>query len=308
MALTLVTNPVGSGTVKLFAGFEPVEFVFKREDLAITGVQSGAGGLRVNVTTDLTSYLSPGDSIYVYAQGAVHTYSNVGVILSITATDITTDIAYVQDATGGYINYKKNYYVEMQCVDKQFASSNLIPFSLNSDGDSAGNIVIDVSIINDLNRQRGLIADGHISESRQEFEVQYREVYEGSSNSFTLIDNKLIVLLYATETPETEEILNSFDVPKIYLGYPAALVIAKEADPASSTMLMSYNEYDINMLAVGNGDLSELDSDVNGFLMWKWAADATIEDSTKYIMFSTGVEAGFDFAAGDFAYPDFLTQ
>lgn len=286
MALNLITNPVGPTAATLFAGFEPVEFVFKREDLAITGVESGSGGLRVNLTTDLTSYLSVGDSIYVYSEGAAHTYDDVGVILSLTATDITTDIAYVQDGTGGYINYKKNYYVEMQCVDKQFASSNLVPFSLNSDGDSAGNINIDVSLINDLNRQRGLIADGHIDESSQEFEVQYREVYEGSSNSFTLIDNKLIVLLYATETPEMEVILNGFDTPKIYLGYSAALVIAKTEDASGSTIEIKYQEFDINSLEVDNDVLSTVDSDVNGFLMWKWSADASISEATKFIKFS----------------------
>jgi hypothetical protein len=308
MALTLVTNPVGSKTVKLFAGFKPVEFVFKREDLAITDVESGSGGLRINITTDLTSYLSVGDAIYVYSEGAAYTYDAVGIILSLTATDITTDIAFVQVGTGGYINYKKNYFVELQCVDKNFASSNLLPFSLNSDGDSAGNINIDVSIVNDLNRQRGLIADGHISESRKEFEVQYREVYSGSSNSFTLIDNKLIVLLYATDNPETEEILNQFDIPKIYLGYPAALVIAKEADAASSKITMSYKELDINNIEITNGDLSELDSDVNGFIMWSWSKDASISEATSFLEFFSGVVAGFEFAATDFAYPDFLTE
>src|SRR6056297_2183919 len=101
--------------------------------------------------------------------------------------------------------------VELQCVDKNFATSNKLPFSLTSDGDAAGNIEIDVSIVNDLNRQRGDIADGLISESVQEFEVQYREVYDGSSNSFTLIDDSLVVLLYATDDPETDVILNNFD-------------------------------------------------------------------------------------------------
>jgi len=308
MALTLVTNPVGSEDVKLFAGFKPVEFVFKREDLAITGVESGSGGLRVDLTTDLTSYLSVGDAIYIYSEGADITYDAVGIILSLTATDITTDIAFVQSGTGGYINYKKNYYVELQCVDQNFATSNLLPFSLNSDGDSAGNINIDVSIVNDLNRQRVLIADGHISESRQEFEVQYREVYSGSSNGFTLINNKLVVLLYATDDPEIEEILNQFDIPKIYLGYPAAIVMAKDADPASSKITMSYKVLDINNIQVAGDDLSELDSDVNGFIMWAWSKDVSISEAASFIEFFTTVAAFLDFADTDFAYPDFLTQ
>lgn len=305
MALTLVTNPVGSGVVKLFAGFDSVEFVFKREDLAITNVTSGSGGAKITLGTDLTTYLVPGDSIYLYSEGTNYTYDGVGTILSLTATDITVDIAFIENATGGYINYKKNYYVELQCVDKNFSASNLLPFSLNSDGDAAGNIVIDVSIVNDLNRQRGLIADGHIDESRQEFEIQYREVYTGSSNTFTLIDNKLIVLLYATETPETETILNQFEIPIIYLGYPAAVVIAKEADAASSTMTMNYKELDMNGIQITDSSLSTLDSDVNGFIMWKWAATKTINSATQFIEFELSTAGLTDFKPVDFATPDF---
>lgn len=308
MALTLVTNPVGTGTVKLFAGFDDVKFIFKREDLAITSVESGSGGIRINITTDLTSYLSVGDSIYVYSEGADYTYDAVGTILSLTATDVTTDIPYVQDATGGYINYLKNYYVEMQCVDKNFATSNKLPFNLTSDGDAAGNIEIDVSVVNDLNRQRGSIADGLITESAQEFEVQYREVYDGSSNSYTLIDNKLVVLLYATDDPETDVILNSFEVPKIYLGYEAALVIAKEADPNGSTIKIVYDELDINNNTVASDELSELDSDVNGFLMWKIASDISLNEATKFINFDFDLNVLADYDSNDYDSNDYATN
>ena len=308
MGLTLVTNPVGSGSVKLFAGFDEVKFIFKREDLEIDSVESGSGGIKLNVSSDLTSYLSAGDSVYVYAEGDNYTYDGVGTVLSLTSGDITLDIAYIEDATGGYINYLKNYYVELQCVDETFASSNKLPFNLTSDGDAAGNIEIDVSIVNDLNKQRGVYADGLITESKQEFEVQYRQVYEGSSESYTLVDSKLVVLLYATDTPETETILNSFDIPKIYLGYEAALVLAKEADPASSTQKLTYKELDVNQQEIADGELSELDSDVNGFLMWKIASDISLEDTTKYLLFDFDVNVLADYDSDDYDSDDYATD
>lgn len=308
MALTLVTNPVGTAAVKLFAGFKPVEFVFKREDLAITSVESGSGGIQINVGTDLTSYLSIGDTIYVYSEGAAYTYSGTGTILGITATDITIDIPYVQDAVGGYINYLKNYYVEMQCVDRQFPTSLVLPFSLTSDGDAAGNITIDVSVANDLNRQRGNISSGHLISSRIEFEVQYRQVYQGSTESFTLINNKAVVLLYATEDPIIDDILNTFDTPKLYLGYPAALVIAHEEDPASSTLKMTYKELDANQVEVDSGELDELDSDVNGFLSWEWPADATVSLATKFIEFGFEVNVLAEYDKNDYESTDYVTD
>lgn len=308
MALTLITNPVGSATVKLFAGFKPVEFVFKREDLVITSIESGSGGIQINVGTDLTGYLSAGDVIYVYSEGTNYTYSGTGTILGITASDITIDIPYVENATGGYINYLKNYYVEMQCVDRQFSTSLVLPFSLTSDGDAAGNITIDVSIANDLNRQREVISSGHLISSRVEFEVQYRQVYQGSSESFTLIDNKAVVLLYATEDPENDEVLNSFDVPKLYLGYPAALVIAHEEDAASSTLKMTYRELDVNQVEVATGEFDELDSDVNGFMSWEWPDDAIVSLATKYIDFGFEVNVLAEYDADDYSSSDYVTD
>jgi hypothetical protein len=308
MALTLITNPVVAANQKIFAGFQPVEFVFKREDLAITSVESGSGGIKINVTTDLTTSLVVGDSVYLYSEGADYTYDAVGTILSLTATDITIDLPFIQAATGGYINYRKNYYVELQCVDSFFPDSNLLPFSLQSDGDSAGNITIDVSIVNDLNTQRGDINNAFLSESCKEFEVQYKEVYDGSANPYTLLDNKLLIVVYATETPEENVILNSFDLPKIYLGYEAALVIAHSGSSSGQDIRMMYDELDINTNKIITYHLYTRDADDNGFLMFQWGGGRSVGSNTKYVDFYAEIIGLFDFKDGDFDYPDFVTQ
>jgi hypothetical protein len=59
---------------------------------------------------------------------------------------------------------------------------------------------------------------------------------------------------------------------------------------------------------ISAGTLGENPMDVNGFLMWAWLAAASVNEQTRYIKFDFAVEAFFDFAATDFAYPDFLTQ
>lgn len=308
MALTLITNPVGSGSRKVFAGFLPCEFIFKREDLQITSVTAGTGGAKINHAGDLTSYLSAGDSLYLYSEGSGYTYDLVTQVKTIVSGEITVEAPYIVSGAGGYINYFKNYFIELQCVNPVLSEVNLLPFTFQSDGTPAGNIKIDVSAVNDLNRQRGVITEGIIEESIQEFEVKYRQVYEGSAESFTLVDNKLVIMLYATETPPDEEILNAFDLPKLYLGYPGALVISNLEDAPSSTAQLVYNELDINNNTVASGSLSALASDTSGFLLWKWNPNASVNNATKYINFELNVNAIFDFAAGDFAYPDFLTQ
>ena len=306
MSLTLVTNPV-SDTAEVFAGLQPIEYIFKREDLAITSVTSGTGGAKINHSGDLTSYLSAGDKVYLYSPGTNYTYDEVGTILSIVAGEITTDIDYIETGTGGYINYFFNYYVELQCVNKDNDDINLLPFSLESDGDSAGNIIIDVSIMNDLNIQRGDIAKEALTDSRQEFEVKYRQVYDGSSESFTLINNSLVIALYCTETPETEEILNRFDLPEIYLGYPAGICVAHKDGLTGDNLTIEYDELDINQNILASDDLGNIDSGYNGFLLWEWDASATVEDATKYIEFSYEFTAGAEYNATDYNSTDYQT-
>ena len=306
MSLTLTTNPV-SGTEQIFSGFNPVEYVFKREDLAITSVTSGTGGAKITVGTDLTSYLSIGDTVYFYSEGTNYTYDESALITAITSTEITTDADYIETGTGGYMNYLKNYYVELQCVDPDNDDINILPFSLTSDGDAAGNITIDVSIANDLNEQTYNVSKRHMSEAVVEFEVKYREVHLNTTPSFTLVDNKLNVLVYSTETPSTDTILNSFDSPKIYMGYPSGIVVAKTEDATSSLAELLFEERNINNYNSGSGTLGTQAADVNGFLMWLWDDSITIQSNTKYIVFNMNVSTLADFLAGDFDTPDFVT-
>jgi len=309
MSLTLVTNPVGSAASKFFAGFQKCEFVFKREDLAVTSVDSGVDAkARINHTGDLTSVLSAGGYVYLYSEAADYTYNGSFEIITIVAGQITVDTPYIQSGTGGYINYLKNYYVELQCVNKTLSDVNLLPFSLQSDGDSAGNITIDVSIINELNKQRGAISQSELSDSLTEFEIKYRQVYSGSSESFTLVDDKLVIMLYTIDEPEQDAILNQFDLPKIYLGYQAAIVAAILERPASSTCEMLYNELGINKNLLVSGTLGNQDADKNALLMFEWPKDSTVNDQTYYIEFYFIINGVFDFATPDFAYPDFVTQ
>lgn len=307
MALTLVTNPVGEEDVKLFAGFQPCEFIFKREDLAITSVTSGAGGAKINHTGDLTSVLSAGDYVYLYSEGTNIVYDGSFEIISIVAGEIDVDTAYIGEGTGGYVNYLKNYYVEMQCVSPTTEEGNLLPFSLQSDGEANGDISVDVSIINELNTQRGDIETGYIGESATEFEVRYREVYDNSSNSFTLIDDKMLVMLYAINKPTEDVVLNRFDVPKIYLGYPAAIALAITARSAATTCELRYSELGINANELTTSSLGTQSASVNGFLTWEWSKNKEINSKTKYIEFNFDIVGTNDYDPNDYDPTEYKT-
>ncbi len=134
MALTLITNPVETvGGVKhdIFAGFTDIEFVFKREDLTGVSITAGTGATIKIDAAGLDTYLSVGDSVYVYAEGATYTYDKPGLVTVLDASYIEVDIDFIEVAsTNSYINYFINYYVDVQVVNASNTDVKIIPFSL----------------------------------------------------------------------------------------------------------------------------------------------------------------------------------
>ena len=307
MSVTLITNPVetvGGVVNNLFAGFEPVEFVFKREDGQISGVGEGVDSkLLINTLSDLSSYLSIGDFIYINSSGLTYDYDISGKITAITSTTITTDQDYIESTSGGYINYLKNYYLEVQLVNVNNSDINILPFSLIDDGDNAGNITIDVSIANDLNIQFFEFVTQELTESRVLFKVQYREVWdENLSGSYTLIENELI-LVYATEQMEVETFVNQLDNPTIWKGYPNGVVLAHSSQNNDATAIsFSYDELDINQSTLVSGtSLGSINADKEGFIFVDINKDTVYNASTEYIKINADYTVLADFSSLDFS-------
>ena len=306
MSLEIITNPAVNAT-NLKAGFEAIDFIMKREDLAIIDIEAGTGGIKINHVGDLSSYLTAGDSVYVYAEGTNYVYDGIGKVVSVVSTELTLDIPFIEAAAGGYINYFKSYYAEMQLVHPNNDDINLLPFTLQSDGDAAGNVIFDLSIINDLNSQVDVIANSFLTESRKEFQIKYRQVYTGSSESFVLISNKNISVLYTVETPEQDEIINGFEVPKLYLGYDSALIVA-HLDTIQDLVEVIYNVLDANNTVLDDGTLGEIsENGNNGLYMFKFDGDTVISETAKYLEFTALFTELGEYDATDYNATEYST-
>lgn len=314
MSLTLTESPVivdGGVTYNLFAGFLPVEYKFKREDLQILTLSQGADNtVLLLITEDLTSILSVGDSIYLYAPGdsLAYTYDMQGEILEITATTIRLDLQYIESCSSGYINYLPNYYVEAQLVHVDNSLIQMIDFSLTDDGDLAGNIIIDVSIANDKNSQYFAALSQELTNSRIKFKIQYRQVYDGSSESFTLI-NEEIILVYATQQMELDEFINDFDNPEIYKGYDCGIVFAhSDANNQNTAISIYYDELDRNKYNINTDNLIiQFDASDYGFLFTFWDKATSLNANTEYIKFKAAYTALADYDAADYDGSDYKT-
>lgn len=290
MSVILEENPVQvvDGIVEnIFAGFEPVEYKFKREDLAITGVGQGISNqLLIPTSIDLSSYLDIGDSVYVYSEGDDFTYDEAGSVVAVTSVSITISVDFIEVGTGGYINYFKNYYLEVELVNKDNSDVKVLPFSLKDDGNNAGNITIDVSIANDLNIQFFEFVSQEMVDSRTIFKVQYREVYDISTGSYTLL-NDVVILVYATEQPELEQFINRLEEPKLWKGYPYGIILTHSDDnTVEQGINVEYDELDINQQVVVSGvSLGSFISEKQGFLFNNIDKDTSYNSLTEYIRF-----------------------
>jgi hypothetical protein len=288
MALTLTQNPVTTvaGIVKnLFAGFLPVEFKFKREDLAVSAVGQGSNNkLLITTGVDLSNDLSIGDSAYIYSEGVNYTYDASGEVLEITATTITIDVDFIENSTGGYINYKRNYFVEAELVNEDNPAVKVLPIKLRDDGTPSGNVTIDTSIANDKNELQFEYILQTLEDARIKFRFQYREVWEGSNESFTLVSDE-IILYFATEQGEVESFIQELDEAFVYEGYPfGGVLLHSDANNGGDNLSLKYDELDINKQpVVANNVIGVLSSDVFGQIFVDLPKETTYNENTEYI-------------------------
>lgn len=307
MALTLVNSPVAveSGVTKnVFAGFLPVKYQFKREDLGISSLGLGVdGNIRLTIGVDLTSYLSVGDPVFVKATGVSgYEYAESGIITAMTSTTIDLDIIYVEASTEGYINYLKNWFLEAELVGSDNQAIKILPFSLKNDGDLEGNVDLDVSIGNDRNDIIFEFDTKEIEDSRVVFKVQYRQSYTGSSESYTLIDEE-IVLVYGTQQPDSESFLNSLDEAEFYQGYPfgAILVHSAQNNDGNAAISIKYDELDINKNDVTtDNNILTIDSEKQGFIFANIDKSTSWNSQTEYIRVKAELTPTLPFFDGAF--------
>jgi len=307
MSVAVTESPVitEGGIVKnLFAGFLPVEYKFKREDLSITSVGLGVGSfVRITIGSDLTSILSIGDQVYLNAIGTTgYQYDETGTITAITANTIDAEINFVESSNTGYINYLKNWHLECELIDPDNSSIKILPFSLIDDGDNAGNVTIDTSIANDLNIIFFEYITQLLEESRVVFKVQYREVYEDSSTTFTLIDQE-IILYYGTEQAEYESLINELDEPKLWKGYPYGIILThSKLNNDGSGLAISFDELDINQsLLVADNAITTLNASEQGLFFINLDKDFVYDSDTEYIEFVAEYSTLPDFSPDDFS-------
>lgn len=299
--ISLVSHPVAtvSGKIQnMFAGFGEVNIEFKREDLNIFDVSSGPDNkILITLTGDFTANLFVGEWLYLYAIGTNYTYDNSFKIISINFsspdTEIVVDGDFIEGSTTGYINYKQNYFIEAKLVNVDNNGIKQYPELITDDGNAKGEININVSAPVDYLNSNILENSGLVSNSVNRFKVMYREVWrENKTESFVLIDDEPIYILYNAELNDIEKINNKLEEPIIWEGYPFSFSVFHSLENNSGLRLdVSFNEADINKNNITTDNyLSRFRASDFGQLQANFNDKTTeLNENTRYIKFNLNV-------------------
>ena len=321
MPVTLTKYPVtiSSGKVRnIFAGFNPVELEFKREDIAIIDVSQGLDDkILISISGDITANLTIGEYIYLYSVGTSYVYDGSFQIIDLDYsnpnTEITVDGDFIEVSTGGYCNYKQNWYLEAKLVDPDNNNIKVYPQILQNDGNPNGMVEINTSMLVDLLKNEIKETSQQIYNARKSCQVMYREVYREDDNDitkFTLVNQTPIIIIFAAENKEIEDFICGFDTPRIYAGYPFWINLLHSLFNYSGMRAkILFDELDINENSITtNNLLINFNASNFGILQANFKDNTKIiEQNTKFIRFGANSSGSADYATGDYNDTDYLT-
>lgn len=207
MSLLQVTTPIQdiAGTKhNCFKGYIPTFFELLRQDIPIEKIISQVVGLDLLAKVEVVGTLDVSQNIIVGDFVAINTskYPNkVAKIVSITIPNKTfvVDLAYIGDDTGGFLNYRKNWFVEYRIVDSDTATGaqttvdNLFDFVFIAQSEVDGKVELDISVAN--NKNTPSVDVGLNNDMFLFFKIQWRERYLSFVGLWTspTVDDAMIV-------------------------------------------------------------------------------------------------------------------
>jgi hypothetical protein len=318
MSISLVSYPVtiNSGIINnIVPGFQNIFIEFKREDIAVVSISQGTNNtIVVEIAGDLSSSILVGDWVYLYSQGSTYLYDLSAEVLEVTVpgnTNVRIDSQFIEASTGGYLNYKQNWFLESKLVNPDNNNILEYPSLFANDGNANGEIKVSVSPLVDALSSQILSNSGEITEARNIAQLMYREVWrEDDTQVFVLLAETPIIVTYSADSQGAEKFINDFDLPVYWAGYPFSIMFHhSKQNYVGKSLIVDYDELDINNdLISSDNSLVNFSSSEYGFLQVNFTDNLNaISDNTKFLKININESSLADFKAGDFKAGDFKT-
>ena len=277
MPLSNITYPItqtsGQFSNNIFPSQQSLFFTARRIDQTINTITSGTNGVvRINCSSALID-VGLGDHV---AWGSdAYTARTSLVINVIDPNTIEVDETFSStDTTNSFINYLKDYFLEIRYVLEDSTSDDQSAIELIRDysqvpNDIEGNIEANIAVPSDQTTPTIESSTQFVEELSIAYKIQYRESYQGTRDGVWVspTDDGPILLVHAAES--ASEGFTDTGLTKLFTqGYPIyySFVYSDINEAMGNDITISFNQYDIAQNLISNTALSTV-SDVNGVLM-----------------------------------------
>lgn len=295
MALTEISYPV-TGTAgdfqNTFPSQKPIFAEFNREDVVISSIISGVDNkVRIAVASPFVD-IQLGQFVVFQSDG--YPLTSAKVISLIDGSTIEVDILFTSsNATNGFVNYHRNYFLEVRFVASNSASDDqdaveIIPDHSQIANSKDGSIKANVSVPSQLISPDFEIATGLAENLFQAYKIQFRESYDGNRAAAWIspAEDQPIMLVHGAVDFEVGQFSDP-DVTKRYVkGMPLiySLIYSGINDSGANELRVVMKQFSISKTELKEEDLV-LINDLNGVYILR--IDTTLfEEDTAFIDFS----------------------
>ncbi len=313
MALTEIDYPVtGSfGSYQnTFPSQKPLYANFNRKDGLMASVSSGTNSkLRIEFSTALGS-INVGQFVTFESDG--YPLQSAKVLVLVDSTTIDVDVPFTSgNAANGFVNYKRNYILEIRYVLADSSSNDQAAIELIEDYSQKanarnGDIKANISTPSQL-----LVADFDISGGTASglsitYKIQFRESFEGE-RAGTWISPVLdiaILLVHGSMSITAGEYTDPNIIKRYFKGFPLVYSFIYSAinDEGSNSIRLVLSQFDISQSLISESDVATA-VNLNG--VYILSVDTTgFDEDTAFLKFSHVVSTSNAQYDGDQYDPD----
>lgn len=316
MPLTNITYPItetsGQFSNNIFPSQKPLNFTARRIDQAIAAITSGTDGVvRINCASPLTG-VGLGDFV---AFGTDSYSPRTSLVINvIDPNTIEVDEVFTStNVTNSFINYLKDYFLEIRYVEGDSVSDDQAAIQVLKDfsqvpNDVEGNIVANIALPSDLVLPTVVTSTQVVDDMSSYYKIQYRESFAGTRDGTWVspsVDAPILLIHAATSALEG---FTDVELTKLYTRqYPVYYsYVHSSVNEVTNEVTISCNEYDIKQNLTNTKAIATLNN-VNGYvqivvLPGDVAANTVFLEFTAAVISDTGQYDPVDYeTATDYA-------
>ncbi len=315
MPLTNVVYPIegSEGVYKnTYPSNKELFFTARRVDQEILSITSGTDD-NVKITTlNPMEGVEVGDFVVFGSDEYESQSAKVLITNGADPTEIDVDLRFTSSvSTNGFINYHKNYYLQIRYIRKNSTTSDQNAIELFNDytqspNDLDGNIQANITLPAELIDPDFDIATGMADNLSQSYKIQYRESYSGSRSLDWVSPSPdfPLLLIHGTKNIPDNNFTDTEQTKRYVKGYPLmySFVYSDVNDGGANQVIISATQLDIKQKEIQTDEVFN-DFNVNGVGLI-YIDPATIDDDCAFITFSLSASSSLGQYSGEDYEPD----